>query len=273
MLGLGGNRSRYTGREYGGRVEEDGENAACFSYPRRTMIARVSWVWVMCSCGTGLFEPTEPPPEPRVLSPDSLHVPTETSTGVLNVVSTEGGIIYRDEDGCFVRRYGTANKDTPSERVSCPDPMLHPSWEACSIGQIFRDEAGSCTCHTMSAPNSEHARVLSEAPVTCPPPALIPDVIAVPEPGQLGRLNPVSARHGTVYRDRDGSCIVDGPLSPGFSRTSGTYILRMVVPCPEGMFEGCVRSVLDRVADDTCVCIDVEGDPPVEEAVPVSCPG
>ena len=238
----------------------------------RTMIALVAWSWVvLCSCGTGLFEP---PPEPRLLAPDSLRVPTETSTGVLNVTTTRARPVYRDKNGCFVRQYGTSNEDSPSERVVCPGPMLHLSWEECRNGQIFRDEEGSCTCHTMSAPDARAARVRSEAPVTCPPPALVPDVITVPPPNQIGSLNPRSARHGTIYRERDGSCIVDGPVPPpGSAQTSGSYILGMTVPCPDGMFEGCARSILKRVANDACICIDVEGDPPVEAEVPVSCPG
>ena len=36
----GGNRSRYTGRQYGGRVEGDEENASCFSYPLMVLSLR-----------------------------------------------------------------------------------------------------------------------------------------------------------------------------------------------------------------------------------------
>ncbi len=216
---------------------------------------------------------TETPPEVHKLPANGLRAPTENSTGVLNVFSSDGGLLYRDADGCFILKYGSVNKDTPTERVVCPDAMLDPVWHACHNGQVFRDESGECVCHTMSPPDSGHPRPVAEAPTSCPPPALIPDTVTVPPPDHIGRLNPVSARHGTVYRDRDGRCIVDGPLPPGTVRSSGSYLNGLVVPCPDGMFEeDCVRSHLNRLEDGSCVCVDVEGDPPAERARPFSCP-
>jgi len=124
----------------------------------------------------------------------------------------------------------------------------------------------------MSSPNASHPRSVSNAPSACPGPPLVADVITMPESGQIGRLNPVSARHGFVYRDREGGCFVNGPLPPGVILPSGSSLNTMAVPCPAGMFEGCFRGHLLRLDDQSCVCTEVEGDPPDERQRPVACP-
>ena len=124
--------------------------------------------------------PSEPTPVLRELEAERLKNHNENTTGVLNTTAGADGKVYRAADDCYVRRFGSANEATPMEPVQCPNAMKDAAWDGCLDGEIYRDEEGSCVCHTMSAPNGSHPRSLAQAGVDCPMPALLADVITVP---------------------------------------------------------------------------------------------
>lgn len=209
--------------------------------------------------------------EPLQALDDLTHSDAQT-VGVMNSRSDRSGLLYRSPSACYVRQYGSVHEDQPRVEVACPAAMLQAPWQRCTDGEIFRNRDGTCLCYEMSQPNAQRPRALSSRPSACPAPALAADSLAQLPDGQPGVLNPHSTLYGRIYRDRDGTCMVNGPLEPGLATPSGSWIVTRPFPCPPGMFEGCARGIVQRLPDQSCTCTDVEGDPPAERPVAFPCP-
>ena len=269
------------------------------------MVAWLLLVGPLLGCGARVNDPVLAP-----LEPQRLREPTSLTTGVMNA-RYGGRLVYTDGSKCYVRTRGTISGDErPRQVLACPSSMNDTAWSSCRHGEVFRDEDGQCSCFNMGRPEGlwlglipaprgalwpllEASEVNRHQPLgsessPCPAPALIPDEVTSPPDDHIGILNPQSSRHGYVYRERDGSCIVDGPMVPGQSGASGSWLRPLAMPCPDGFPESCVRGLIRRlsavqrrvrpVSPDgerslrpSCTCTGVEGDPPRSRPRPMAC--
>jgi hypothetical protein len=258
----------------------------------------IAWFLVLgplIGCGSRVNDPVLTP-----LEPARLREATSQTTGVMNARYARD-VVYTDGSECYVRTRGTISGDErPREVLACPSSMNDVAWNSCRHGEIFRDEEGQCSCFNMGRPEGlwfglipaprgvlwpllEASEVNLHQPLgsksnPCPAPALIPDEVTSPPDDHIGILSPQSSRHGYVYRERDGSCIVDGPMLPGQGHLSGNWIHPLAVPCPDGFPESCVRGLIRRLSADgerslgpLCTCTGVEGDPPRSRSQPMAC--
>ena len=91
----------------------------------------------------------------------ALTIPTQETTGSLNVHSSRFGIVYRDEDSCYADIETTSlsvpSADEPEtiQRLECTPFMKDPAWQRCLLKEILRTSSGDCRCNMPGAPIEE----------------------------------------------------------------------------------------------------------------------